>query len=78
MKKTLILAAVSLCIVSSHASAATSVKGYVKKDGTYVAPHYQSKANSTRVDNYSSAPNVNPYTGKKGTVDPYAPKKRKP
>ncbi len=78
MKNSLILAAIILSLVSSYASADKSVKGYVKKDGTYVAPHYQTNSNSTRLDNYSSTPNINPYTGKKGSVDPYAPKKRKP
>ena len=48
-----------------------SVRGYVKRDGTYVAPHYQTNPNATRVDNWSSAPNVNPYTGKVGTADPF-------
>ena len=46
--------------------------GYVKKDGTYVAPHYQTAPDSTKVNNWSSKPNVNPYTGKEGTKDPYA------
>jgi hypothetical protein len=52
----------------------TTVKGSVRKDGTYVSPHHRTTPNKTRTDNYSSKPNVNPYTGKRGTVDPYAPK----
>ena len=48
------------------------VDGYTKKDGTYVAPHYRSSPNSTKADNYSTRGNVNPYTGKVGTKDPYA------
>ena len=48
-----------------------SVRGYVKKDGTYVSPHRRSKANHTRIDNYSTKGNVNPYTGKKGSVSTY-------
>jgi hypothetical protein len=47
------------------------VRGYVKKDGTYVQPHVRTSPNSTKADNYSSKGNVNPYTGKRGTVDPY-------
>lgn len=47
---------------SSHA-----VKGYNKKDGTHVDPHHATNANNTKKDNYSSKPNVNPYTGKEGT-----------
>jgi len=55
------------------ASAQVRVKGYVRKDGTYVAPHYRSSPNSSRSDNYSARGNYNPYTGKRGSVDPYAP-----
>lgn len=52
-------------------SAQVRVKGYVRKDGTYVAPHYRSAPNSSKSDNYSTKGNYNPYTGKKGTADPY-------
>lgn len=47
------------------------VHGHVRKDGTYVAPHYRSKPDSTAINNYSTSPNVNPYTGKTGTVNQY-------
>jgi len=30
----------------------------------------QTNPNSTKLDNYSTKGNVNPYTGKPGTVDP--------
>ncbi len=43
------------------------VKGYIRKDGTFVATH-RSNPNSFRVDNYSSEGRYNPYTGKKGTT----------
>lgn len=68
-----ILAAVLL--LSVPALADDYVDGYVKKDGTYVQPHYRSEKNDTKADNWSSKPNVNPYTGEKGTKDPYAPRK---
>ena len=44
-----------------------SVRGYVTKGGTYVAPHYQTNPNSNRLDNWSTKGNVNPYTGNFGT-----------
>lgn len=47
------------------------VKGYTRKDGTYVQPHYRTSPNNTKLDNYSTKGNYNPYTGKRGTVDPY-------
>lgn len=47
------------------------IKGYIKKDGTYVAPSYATNPNSTKLDNYSTLGNVNPYTGIAGTRSPY-------
>jgi hypothetical protein len=47
-----------------------SVSGHVRKDGTYVQPHRATNQNQTQRDNWSSKPNVNPYTGKPGEKDP--------
>jgi hypothetical protein len=60
------LAAFPALAQSSH-----HVRGYTRSNGTYVAPHYQTNADSSRTNNWSSRGNVNPYTGKVGTVDPY-------
>lgn len=49
----------------------TRVRGYFRKNGTYVAPHYRSSPNSSRLDNWSTRGNVNPYTGQPGTHNPY-------
>ena len=46
---------------------AGSVSGYYRNNGTYVAPHYQSRSNGTVTDNYSFKGNTNPYTGTTGT-----------
>ncbi len=43
-----------------------SVRGHARKDGTYVQPHRATNQNKTQRDNWSSKPNVNPYTGKPG------------
>lgn len=43
------------------------VSGYVRKDGTYVAPHFRSSPNSLKFDNYSSQGRINPYTGAPGS-----------
>lgn len=64
-------------LTSAQSVAGQRVKGYVKKNGTYVAPHYKSKSNSTASDNYSVKGNSNPYTGAKGTRSPYASKPQK-
>jgi hypothetical protein len=36
-----------------------------------VAPHYQTNPNTTRLDNWSTRGNVNPYTGAMGTKPAY-------
>lgn len=53
--------------IFSEAGADVAVKGYTRKDGTYVAPHMRSSPNGTTADNWSTSGNVNPYTGKVGT-----------
>ena len=46
------------------------VKESVRKDGTVVPAHYRSAPNSTKNDNFSTRGNTNPYTGKKGWIEP--------
>ena len=77
MKKTtlLIIAALTIGVVSASAKS-THVKGYTKKDGTYVAPHDRSAPNKSKKDNWSSKGNMNPETGKEGAVDPDKEKKQ--
>jgi len=58
------------------ASADTHVRGYTRKDGTYVEPHMRSNADSSRFNNFSTRGNTNPYTGESGKVDPYKPPKK--
>lgn len=52
------------------------VKGYHRRDGTYVQPHYRTTPDRSRYNNWSTKGNVNPYTGKRGYSDPY--RQRKP
>lgn len=56
---------------SKKSSSDVSVKGYTKKDGTYVSSYKRTSPNSSKSDNFSTKGNVNPYTGKKGTKNPY-------
>lgn len=46
------------------------VEPYTTKDGVYVPGHYSTDPNYTNRDNYSTYPNVNPWTGQQGTVAP--------
>lgn len=66
----LVIVLTSLLINTSGLAKDVDVKGYYRKDGTYVAPHRRSAPNGTKLDNWSTRGNVNPYTGKVGTVDP--------
>lgn len=56
--------------LSGSGSGSHSVRGHVRKDGTYVQPHRATNQNTTQRDNWSSKPNVNPYTGKPGEKEP--------
>jgi len=51
----------------SSSSGVVRVKGYTRKDGTYVAPHVRSRPDGNFDNNWSTKGNVNPYTGKPGT-----------
>ena len=64
---------VTLVLIPSVCFAArpVRVKGHVNKNGTYTQPHVRTAPNQTRRDNYSTKGNVNPYTGKPGTKEPY-------
>ena len=65
-----LIAAVIACTIGT-ASAQVYVNPYVIRDGTYVEGHYRTAPNTTKVDNYSSQGNVNPFTGQQGYVNPY-------
>jgi hypothetical protein len=62
--------AVVLSLVAIGASAQVHVNGYTRANGTYVAPHQRTAPDATLQNNYSTKGNVNPYTGKEGTVSP--------
>lgn len=69
MKKIVIIA-LSVFAISNIANA-DYVNGYYKSNGTYVQGYHRSHANGTKFDNYSTKGNINPYTGKTGTVSVY-------
>lgn len=69
---TIIIAA--LVVTAPAAARDTYVKSHIRSDGTFVQGHHRTAPNRTTLDNYSTSPNINPYTGKQGTVDPYRPR----
>jgi hypothetical protein len=60
-----------LAISASAIAADIYVHPYSTRDGTYVEGHHRTTPNSTRLDNYSTQGNTNPWTGQQGTVNPY-------
>jgi len=74
MKKVLVFGLLILFgfgLFASSVDALVRVKGYTTKRGTYVAPTYRTSPNKIKIDNYSTKGNYNPFSGKKGTVNPY-------
>ena len=49
----------------------TRVSGYTRSNGTYVQPHYRTLPNYSIYDNWSTKPNINPFTGRRGTRNPF-------
>lgn len=80
MSKSLILvglaAALAGCLISGAASASVRVRGYSTRSGTYVAPHARTEPDHSRLNNWSTRGNINPYTGAAGTKPVIAPARR--
>jgi hypothetical protein len=71
MKKLAVLSVLGFLLLglfgfTSSSEALTRVKGYTKKNGTYVMPSYRTSPNKIKFDNFSTKGNYNPYSGKKG------------
>ena len=73
MRRTLCLVMLFVFLLSSSLcyARAVRVRGGFTKSGTYRQSHYRTSPNKTKRDNWSTKGNVNPYTGKKGTKNPY-------
>lgn len=75
MKKLVLVLALLVGFLSFSPSAEARtirVKGYYKPStGRYVAPHYKTTPNRSKFDNFSTRGNYNPYSGQRGTVNPF-------
>lgn len=70
-----ILSLFSCLIISVLSLAQTNpnhiyVNGYYDSNGNYVSGYYRTAPNNTINDNFSTYPNVNPYTGEIGYIQP--------
>ncbi len=66
MKKVILVIAIIVSCFTTFAQGHHKVKGYFKSNGTFVQSHHRTNANYKVSDNWSTKPNVNPYTGKTG------------
>ena len=69
MKKAFLLLVLALSTLT-FAQSSHRVRTYTRKNGTTVQAHRQTNPDKTQRNNWSSKPNVNPYTGKRGTKTP--------
>jgi len=69
LKRLLVLSFIAL-VWTLDLGAQVHVKGYYRKDGTYVQPHYRSSPDGNPYNNWSYPGNTNPYTGKVATGSP--------
>ena len=51
-------------------TSSTYVSSYTRSDRVYVSGYYKTTPNNTKRDNYTTKPNVNPYTGTTGYINP--------
>jgi hypothetical protein len=68
-KKALLIVTVTFisAFASVQSNAADWVRGYIRSSGTYVQPHYRSSPDRSFYNNWSTYPNINPYTGSIGS-----------
>ena len=66
----ILIALVLVLTLQAEASAQVRVDGYMRRDGTYVAPHYRSRPDNSYNNNWGVSPNTNPYTGQAGRDRP--------
>ena len=62
-----IVVTAAFLFAAGHSDAADWVRGYSRSNGTYVQPYYRSHADGNFWNNWSTYPNINPYTGQIGT-----------
>jgi hypothetical protein len=69
LKKIFLSAVFCVCavLVNQPAQADEYVRGYMRSNGTYVAPYHRSDRDGNFNNNWSTWPNFNPYTGQQGT-----------
>lgn len=63
----ILVVVVLVLVITTVSDADVRVRGYYRSNGTYVRPHYRSDPDGNFYNNWSTYPNINPYTGAIGT-----------
>lgn len=66
-KKILICIFLLIITMLEYAQADEYVRGYYRKDGTFVKPYIRTERDGYSENNYSTSGNYNPYTGEYGS-----------
>ena len=71
MKKAILALVLLGSAITANAQGYHYVRPYVRSNGTFVQGHYQTNPDGNIYNNWSTYPNVNPFTGRQGTIQPY-------
>jgi hypothetical protein len=71
MKKAILALVLLASVITANAQGYHYVRPYYRHDGTFVQGHYQTNPDGNIYNNWSTYPNVNPFTGRQGTIRPY-------
>jgi len=71
MKKATLALVLLASVITANAQGYHHVRPYYRHDGTFVQGHYQTNPDGNPYNNWSTYPNVNPFTGRQGTIQPY-------
>lgn len=67
MNKLILVLLLAFTFVETAIARDTYVRGYVRRDGTYVQGHHRTTPDNSINNNYGTRGNINPYTNQEGT-----------
>jgi hypothetical protein len=70
MKKAILPLVLLASVITANAQDYHYNRGYYRNNGTYVQPHWQTNPDGNINNNWNTYPNVNPFTGRPGTIRP--------
>jgi len=70
MKKAILALVLLASVITANAQSYHYVRPYYRHDGTSVQGHYQTDPDGNIHNNWRTYPNVNPFTGRPGTIRP--------